>query len=304
VLPGLLRRGLRLEADLVAVRLVSEGRRITAVECVPRSGGAPLRFSARTVVLSAGALGSPHLVLASGLERLSPAPHAVGRYLMRHYNAVVVGVFPRRPDPEAQFHKQLAIHDDYFGNPASGLGGKLGALQQLSTPPGELIKAYLPGMAGSLAVRALPHATGLLVMAEDQPRAENRVAVERSRTDRFGLPELQITHRYTPRDLAAGAYLVQRARQVLRAAGAWATYVQPVRTFSHAVGTLRMGLDPGTSVLDPECLFRGSENLYVVDASCFPSSAAVNPSLTIAANALRVGRRLAAAWPRRGASAA
>ena len=60
---------------------------------------------------------------------------------------------PRRPDRESQFHKQLAIHDDYFGNPAAPVAGKLGAIQQLSTPPGELIKSHLPGLLGSMAVR-------------------------------------------------------------------------------------------------------------------------------------------------------
>ena len=166
------------------------------------------------------------------------------------------------------------------------------------------MKAYLPRLVGPMAALTLPHATGLLVMAEDQPRAENRLVVDRGRTDRFGLPELQITHHYSARDLQAGRLLVGHAKRILHAAGAWVTYVQPVRTFSHAVGTLRMGHDPQASVLDPECLFRGSENLYVVDASCFPTSAAVNPSLTIAANALRVGRRLALSWRGRGTSAA
>jgi choline dehydrogenase-like flavoprotein len=66
-----------------------------------------------------------------------------------------------------------------------------------------------------------------------------------------------------------------------------------VSTFSHAVGTVRMGTDPSTSALDPSCNFRGVENLYVVDGSFMPTSAAVNPSLTIAANALRVGTHLA-----------
>ena len=66
-----------------------------------------------------------------------------------------------------------------------------------------------------------------------------------------------------------------------------------VSTFSHAVGTLRMGEDEHTAPLDPGCRFRGLENLYVTDGSVFPTSAGVNPSLTIAANALRVGGLIA-----------
>jgi choline dehydrogenase-like flavoprotein len=94
--------------------------------------------------------------------------------------------------------------------------------------------------------------------------------------------------------VAAGGVLVREARRVLRHAGAWLTCVQAIRTFSHAVGTLRMGRDPATSVLDPDGRFRGLENLYVTDASAFPTSGGVNPSLTIAAHALRVGERLCA----------
>jgi choline dehydrogenase-like flavoprotein len=69
-------------------------------------------------------------------------------------------------------------------------------------------------------------------------------------------------------------------------------YVHHIRTFSHAVGTVRMGTDPATSALDENCQFRGVDNLYVVDGSFMPTSAALNPSLTIAANALRVGAGL------------
>ena len=77
-----------------------------------------------------------------------------------------------------------------------------------------------------------------------------------------------------------------------------ATYVRPILSFSHAVGTVRIGIDPATSPLDAECRFRGVDNLHVVDASAFPTSAGVNPSLTIAANALRAGAQVAAALGR------
>lgn len=294
VLPDLLRRGLQLQTNTVAVRLVAEGRRVVAVECVDRSAGRRFRHAAATFVLAAGALASPHLILASGLEGLNPGRRAVGRYLMRHYNAVVMGLFPKPPDPERAFHKQVGIHDFYFGHPAIGRpAGKLGGLQQLATPPAELVKAHLPPALGSLAAAAVPHVTGLLVIAEDQPREVNQVSIDGRRTDRFGLPQLLITHRYSHRDLEAGRMLVKQARRILRRAGAWLTYVHPIRTFSHAVGTLRMGTDPETSVLDGDGRFRGTDNLFVTDASAFPTSGAVNPSLTIAAHALRVGARVA-----------
>lgn len=293
VLPPLLRRGLTLEPGTVAVKLRAEGRRVLEVECVERATGRRTRHTGRVFVLAAGALASPHLILVSGLEKLNPAAASVGRYLMRHWNAVVVGLFPRRPDPGRQFHKQIGIHDFYFGHPSvSGPPGKLGGIQQLATPPAELVKAHLPRGLGA-AAKLLSHVTGLLVIAEDQPRHENRVEIDPHVLDRFGLPRLLITHRYSPRDGRAGSALVGAARRILRRAGAWFTYVQPIRTFSHAVGTVRMGRDPDTSPLDADGRFRGVENLYVVDASAFPTSAAVNPSLTIAAGALRIGARLA-----------
>jgi choline dehydrogenase-like flavoprotein len=68
-----------------------------------------------------------------------------------------------------------------------------------------------------------------------------------------------------------------------------------IATNSHQCGTIRFGADPGSSVLDPYCRAHDLENLYVVDSSFFPSSAAMNPALTIAAQALRVAEHLAGA---------
>jgi choline dehydrogenase-like flavoprotein len=295
VLPGLRRRGLVLRPRTVAVRLVARSGRVRLLECVDRDDGSRIRVSARVFVLAGGALASPHLVLASGLDRESPARPAVGRYLMRHWNAVVAGLFPWPPEPEGQFHKQVGIHDYYFGDDElSSPSGKLGGLQQLATPPPALLKNGLPWAVGAALQPIVPRITGLLAIAEDQPYLGNGVAVDASQRDRFGLPQLLVTHRYSRRDRAAGHALTDRARRLLRRAGAWATRVHEIRTFSHAVGTLRMGSDARTAPVDPEGRFRGIENLYVADASVFPTSAAVNPSLTIAASALRIGRRLVA----------
>jgi len=85
-----------------------------------------------------------------------------------------------------------------------------------------------------------------------------------------------------------------RAREVLSEAGALWCYSHYIQTFSHAAGTVRMGRDPSSSALDEYCRFRGVQNLRVVDASILPSGGGVNPSLTVAANALRVGEHLVA----------
>jgi choline dehydrogenase-like flavoprotein len=130
-------------------------------------------------------------------------------------------------------------------------------------------------------------------MAEDQPVYENRVLLDESATDRYGVPRLLVSHRHTARDRAAGAVLAATAKRILRRAGALACYRHEVATFSHGVGTVRMGRDRYTSALDADCRFRGLQNLTVVDASVLPTSAAVNPSLTISAIALRAAERLA-----------
>ncbi len=126
------------------------------------------------------------------------------------------------------------------------------------------------------------HLTGLLTIAEDQPRYDNRVALD------------GVTHRYSDRDVAASRALTSRARAILRRAGAWGFYRHRIETFSHAVGTVRTGVDPASSPLDEDCRFRGLDNLWVVDGSVMPTSAGVNPSLTIAAIALRAAHRIAA----------
>jgi choline dehydrogenase-like flavoprotein len=318
VLQPLLTRGLRLQAETVVTRLLHDGRRVTGVETVPLAGGAPTVYRAREVVLAAGAIATPHLLLASALERMNPAGDLVGRYLMRHYNEIIFGIFPTPPDREGRFHKQLGIHDLYLGadgghrhpERSEGAGtalrllrlaqddkitGPIGAIQQLPTPPVALVKAELPRLLAPVLAPLVRNLTGLLVMAEDQPQYDNRVLLDTaSPRDRWGLPRLRIQFRHSARDLAAGELLIRTARRVLRKAGAIAWYRHKIHTFSHGVGTVRMGGDPATSVLDADGRFRGIENLTITDASVFPTSAAVNPSLTIAANALRMAGRLLA----------
>ncbi len=294
LLPALIRRGMFLRANTVARRLICQGRRVTAVEACATAGGAPQAFRARQIILAAGALATPHLLLASDLHRHNPAGHLIGCNLMRHCSAIVFGVFPWRPNATPVFHKQLAFNDYYFGDPEwAGLGGKLGHIQQLPTPPLALVQSRAPAVVRPLLGPAVDHLTGLLVMAEDQPEESNHLGVDWSARDGFGLPQPVIRHQYTQRDRAARRALVRRAKQILRRAGALFFHVHEIDTFSHAIGTVRMGEDPARSPLDPHCRFRGLDNLYVVDASVLPSAASVNPSLTIAANALRVAERLA-----------
>jgi choline dehydrogenase-like flavoprotein len=294
VLPALMERGLDLRPNAVVTRLVARAGRIDEVEYYDKDARRPRTVRASIVFLSAGALGTPHLLLASELDELNPAGDLIGRYLMRHCNAIVFGIFPGRADRQQKFHKQIGIHDFYFGHPSvTSPLGKLGSIQQLQTPPPALVRTEVPKFVRPLVGSAVAHITGLLVMAEDQPQHSNHVRVDWATRDAFGMPELTVEHHYTERDLRARDVLVRRCKQIFRRAGAPVSYVHQIKTFSHAVGTVRFGDDPSTSVLDRFCRFRGLDNLHVVDASFMPTSAGLNPSLTISANALRVGAAVA-----------
>jgi choline dehydrogenase-like flavoprotein len=293
----LVARGLALATGTVVVRIEVEGGVARRIHTVRKATGEREVVAARHVIVAAGALGTAHLVLASRLDELSPARAAVGRYLMRHDNAMIFGFYGDRPDRERRFHKQIAIHDWYFGDPAGGDADgltKLGGVQQMMTPPTELVRAHLPRPLRLLAAFT-EHLTGLLCIAEDQPQPGNGCSVDWAVRDAYGLPQLVIDHRYAPRDREASTALARRARRLLDRTGAVFSYTHRVKTFSHAVGTMRMGVDPATSPLDEVCRFRGVANLWVTDGSALPMSAGVNPSLTIAANALRAGEAIVAA---------
>jgi len=294
VLPSLVARGLEIRPNTVVTNLLVRDGRCEAIEYYEKGSGRRERVRATAAVLSAGALGTPHLLLASELDAINPAGQHVGRNLMRHCNAIVFGVFPRRPNARQQFHKQIGIHDFYFGHPeVREPAGKLGSIQQLSTPPALLVGEELPRAVGPLVGSAVDHLTGLLVIAEDQPQRRNHVSIDWRARDRYGLPQLTIAHHYSQRDQLARRALVRQSKRILRRAGAPVSYVHQIKSFSHAVGTLRFGSDPETSVLDEDCRFRGVDNLHVIDASFMPTSAGLNPSLTISANALRVGNAIA-----------
>jgi choline dehydrogenase-like flavoprotein len=295
LLPALIARGLTLVPETVVTSLRVRDRRIETVEAFDKRAGAAVSYAGELVVLAAGALSSPHLLIASGLAALNPAGDAVGRYLTRHANGMVFGLFPSLPDRGRRFQKQLGFNDYYFGDGAGGeVRGKLGSIQQVQAPPPALVRANTPWGIGWVVWPLLSRVTGLLAMAEDQPRPENRLTLDPTRRDRFGLPQLVVTHRYTARDVAARRALLTRARGILRAAGARIFYTHEVKTFSHAAGTVRTGADPARAPLDPWCRFRGVDNLFVLDASFMPTAGGVNPSLSIAANALRVGEAIAA----------
>jgi choline dehydrogenase-like flavoprotein len=298
LLPAARALGAEIRDRTVAIRLLRNGARIDGVECLHTGTGERTTVRADLYVVSAGAIPTPALLLRSGLGEAGPNGRLIGRYLMRHCSGIVAGVFPFRTNPERAFHKQVAITDFYFGKSGTAPDGPWGCIQSLQTPPPAFVKheAPYPAPIPWIAAKSLEFQSYLLCIAEDLPRRENRVDIDPARTDPLGLPLTTVSHTYLPRDLAARQGLYREARRILRRAGALVKITLDIHTYSHALGTCRMGTDPATSVLDPWCGFWGIPNLAVVDASFMPSSAGVNPSLTVAANGFRVGAHLVAHW--------
>ena len=128
----------------------------------------------------------------------------------------------------------------------------------------------------------------------DQRAASSLVTLDASRTDSDGLPAAALTYRLggnTRRMLDHG---IARAGEALREAGAVSLSVNPLAAAAgfHFLGTARMGAYPATSIVDADCRSHDLRNLYIVDASVLPTSAAVNPALTIAALALRAAAHI------------
>ena len=299
LIPHLISRGLTLRPNTLAAALEVDGRRVTHVLAVDRATGAGLSIAADRFVVAGGALATPHLLLSSGLERLNPAGEHVGRHLMRHCNGIVVGASGLPAGQALEFRKQIGVHDFYFGDAAAtDLPGRLGAIQQVRATQIALLMAPLPRKVKAALTPVLERMIGFIVIAEDQPRYENRVFLDPRRQDHWGRPLARIHHRHTGRDLAARRALSKRSEEILREAGCAFTLRVPVGTFSHGLGTVRMGEDPTLFPVSPDGRFRGTENLWITDGSVFPTSAAVNPSLSISANAVRVAAGIVASETR------
>lgn len=296
VLPQALRQGAVVSAGTIAARLVVERGRVTGVECIDAATGHRFVVRSRVCLVAGGAIASAALLLRSGLGAMVPNGRWIGRCLMRHCSGIVIGLFPDATNPERVFHKQVAITDFYFGDPKRSPRGPWGMIQGLQVAPPEFIAAQAPFPIGALGANTTGHQIYLLCIAHDLPHPENRVVLDATHPDHYGLPLTRLAHRHRARDLQARHALYREASRLLQRAGAVARVRKPIDTFSHALGTCRFGGAPETAVLDPWCRFFGLRNLFVVDGSFMPSSAGVNPSLTIAANGLRVGQHVADAW--------
>ncbi|HEX7389503.1 MAG TPA: GMC family oxidoreductase [Acidiphilium sp.] len=271
------------------------GRTISAVNVVRE--GVRERYSADIVVVACGALSSALLLLRSANDAhpngLANGSDQLGRNYMRHNQSVLMAVL-REPN-DTVFQKTLAVSDYYFG--ADDWEFPLGLIQMCATSHADQIKGeslpawleFLPDMPFEKMAR---HSMDFWLSGEDLPRPENRITLKSD-----GRVFLDLA----PNNIEAHRRLKHKLEVAMRTAGPHLALVErslyfgkniPIGGTAHQAGTARFGTDPAQSVLDPDCKAHEIDNLYLADASFFPSIGAVNPTLTIVANALRVADRI------------
>jgi choline dehydrogenase-like flavoprotein len=266
-----------LETGARAERLLTEpdGKLVSGVEY--RVGGERRVITAKTIVLSAGAVNSAALLLRSSDRGLANRSDMVGRNFMNHNTTAVLAIDPRTVN-DSVYQKTLGINDFYFDD---GRGGPpLGNIQLFGRVTAPILKANIKN-APEWSLRWVSrHAIDWYAMSEDLPNPESRVTIAGE----------QIRLDWKRSNWKPHVALVKLLRERLRAAGYPIVLTRPFdrRTPSHQSGTVRIGANPATAPLDPYCRAYDHPNLFVVDASFLPTSAAVNPSLSVAAQALRV----------------
>ena len=253
-----------------------------------------VRFAADIVVSACGAINSAALLLRSANDRhpngLANGSGVVGRHYMGHINSVLLAI-SRTPNPTV-FQKTLALNDFYFGDPDFpypmghiSFVGKLDAVALSGGAP-----PFVPGMTLDLIAK---HSLDFWLTSEDLPDPENRVTLNR---------DGEVVLSYTPNNITGHTRLITRLESLMQHLDMQPHLVPrnlfvgnriPLAGVAHQNGTIRFGIDPRSSALNTNCQAHEVDNLYVVDGSFFPSSGAVNPALTIIANAMRVGDHLA-----------
>ena len=266
------------------------GRKITAVRVIHENS--QKKFKAKNFVVSCGAINSAALLLKSKSKHhsngLANSSDLVGRNYMCHNNSAIVALGNKKNT--VQFQKTIGVNDFYHGADDSAL--PLGHIQLLGKVMPDMLKADAPFFTPQFVTRLMAEfAVGWWITSEDLPDLKNRVLVNENN---------EICLHYTENNTEAHSRLLKKLKKILNLTGhfhhfpnkAYLSKKIPIAGVAHQVGTVRFGTDPKTSVLDINCKAHDLDNLHVVDGSFFPSSGAVNPALTIIANAIRVGESL------------
>jgi choline dehydrogenase-like flavoprotein len=283
-------------AYVEALETDAAGRAVTSVRVL--RNGETERYSSDIVVVACGALSSALLLLRSATDAhprgLANGSDQLGRNYMRHNQSILMAL-SREPN-DTVFQKTLAVSDFYFG--ADDWEFPLGLIQMCATSHGaqirgEALPAWLEWAPKLPFEEIARHSMDFWLSSEDLPRPENRIFYDGGR----------VVLDVTEGNMEAHRRLKKKLEEMLGRNGAHSVLLErklylgkdiPIGGTAHQAGTARFGTDPGSSVLDLDCKAHELDNLYVADASFFPSIGAVNPTLTIIANALRVADRIAA----------
>jgi choline dehydrogenase-like flavoprotein len=293
--PALEHPNVTLLTNAYAERLATSasGREVTEVRVI--RDGVKETYFANFVVVSCGAINSAALLLRSANDQhpmgLANSSSVVGRHYMCHLNSLLLAI--SRDQNPTLFQKTWGLNDFYYASPESD--HPMGHISMIGKTDASILRAGAPRLApGWTLEKMAEHTLSFWLTSEDLPDPENRVTVDR---------DGRITLAYTPNNETGHQRLIAKLKSMLKDIGchdhliplnAYVPARIPLAGVAHQNGTVRFGHDPQTSALDPNCKAHDVDNLYVVDASFFPSSCAVNPALTIMANALRVGDHLRA----------
>ena len=293
VRPALKHPNVRLLTNAYVERLATDpsGRSVTEVQV--RRGDRTETFRGDVVVAACGAINSAALLLRSADSKhpngLANSSDQVGRNYMCHHNSALIAL-SRKPNP-TRFQKTLGLNDFYFRS--QDWDFPLGHIQMLGKTDAAIFANESHGLLPGIAAETIAqHALDFWLTSEDLPDPDNRVLVDRDGGIRL---------HYTENNVEGHQRLTAKLRGLLRAIDCDTRLIPRAAYFGkkleiagtgHQNGTVRFGHDPKTSVLDTNCKAHDLDNLYVVDGGFFPASAAVNPTLTIIANALRVGDHL------------
>lgn len=271
------------------LRLVTNGSGKTVTHVVARQNGREVEVKAGRVIAAAGAVNTSALLLRSAGGKhpngLANGSDQVGRNFMNHNCTAMISLDPRLRNT-AIHQKTFGFNDFYLKDPQTGY--PLGNVQILGKITGPIFKANMPKAPEFVTHLLARYSFDWYVINEDLPNPNSRVTIDGA----------SIMLDWQRSNMRSHDTLVKRARETLRGAGFPIVLSRAFdrRTPSHQCGTSRMGTDPATSVVDPWCRSHDVENLYIMDASVLPTSAAVNPSLTIAAITLRSATHLRKAF--------
>jgi len=289
--PAIAKGGIDLVTEAFVHRLITDptGKRVTGVELT--HGGETRTISADTFISSAGAINSAALLLRSANDAHKRGlgnnmSDQLGRNYMAHNNTAMMAISPFRKN-RVVFQKSMAINDYYLAN--SEKPYPLGNVQGLGKLQGGMLTANATWAPEWLMSAFADRSVDWWIMSEDLPDPNNRVSLD---------PDGKIRLSYTANNLKSHNELVKVWSRHMRSLGypLIITNKMDIKVSMHQCGTARFGNDPATSVLDPNCKVWDVDNLYVVDASFLPSSTALNPSLTIVAQAQRTGEHLLKQW--------